>query len=87
METIDLADGQRALPLLPINPISPRGDDLPRCRHCASVLVAAHLRCDDGAMLPVYRCPICRHAGTGEPSVLDHQPPRTSHETSDHRGV
>jgi hypothetical protein len=60
VETIDFAD--RGLPLLlPVNTVAPLADDAPRCRRCAAVLVVAHLRCDDGGLVPIYRCPICRH--------------------------
>jgi hypothetical protein len=64
METSDFADRHRGPLLWPLDTFSPHADDVPRCRHCAAVLVVAHLRCDDGARLPVYRCPICRHAAT-----------------------
>lgn len=62
METIDFAD--QGLPFLPpVNAVAPLKDDAPRCRRCAAVLVVAHLRCDDGGLVPIYRCPICRHEG------------------------
>lgn len=66
MDRIDFTDGREIPPFLPVNPTIAHGDDLLRCRRCAAVLVVIHLRCDDGALLPIYRCPICRHAGAGE---------------------
>jgi hypothetical protein len=68
MATSDFADRYRRPLPWPIDTFSPHPDDVPRCRHCAAVLVVAHLRCDDGALLPVYRCPICRHVATAESS-------------------
>jgi hypothetical protein len=60
METIDFAN--HYVPFLrPLDTVAPLVDDAPRCRRCAAILVVSYLRCDDGARLPVYRCPICRH--------------------------
>jgi hypothetical protein len=60
VETTDVAD--QGLPtLFSIDRVAPLSDDAPRCRRCAAVLVVAHLRCDDGGLVPVFRCPICRH--------------------------
>jgi hypothetical protein len=64
VETIDAAD--RPLVAPPFLPTS-LATDSPRCRRCAAVLVVAHLRCDDGVLVPVYRCPICRHAPVDRP--------------------
>ncbi|HEY7032832.1 MAG TPA: hypothetical protein VH482_15925 [Thermomicrobiales bacterium] len=69
MESRDFPDRTQAPPFFPTNLWSPRAEAAPRCRRCAAVLVVAHLRCDDDALLPVYRCPICRHAATGESST------------------
>ena len=74
MGNVDVAD--QGLPfLLPVNTVVPLTDEAPRCRRCAAVLVVAHLRCDDGGMVPIVRCPICRHepVETRQSSVVGRQ--------------
>ncbi|MEA2524522.1 MAG: hypothetical protein QOF73_1749 [Thermomicrobiales bacterium] len=83
VDTIDLANHRDILPLMPFDSVVPLTDDAPRCRRCAAVLVVVHLRCDDGALLPIYRCPICRHAGvSGSPVVRRRSSVAPGHATS-----